>query len=74
MEIYTMKKLLAALIAAVFALSAAAPIAFAEDKPAVEKKDKKKKKKTKAHKEEAKKDAPAAAPAAPAAPAPEPKK
>jgi len=70
-----MKKLLAALIAAVFALSAAAPIAFAEDKPAVEKKDKKKKKKTKApkeaKKEEAKKDAPAAAPAAPA---PEPKK
>jgi hypothetical protein len=66
-----MNKLLAALIAAVFALSAVAPIAFAEDKPAAEvKKDKKKKKAKKEAKKEAKKDAPApAAPAAPTAPA-----
>lgn len=66
-----MKKLLAALIAAVFALSAVAPIAFAEDKPAAEvKKGKNKKKKAKKEaKKEMKKEeaAPAAAPAAPAA-------
>jgi nitrate reductase cytochrome c-type subunit len=74
MEIYKMKKLLAALIAAVFALSAAAPIAFAEDKPAAEVKKGKKKKTKKEAKKEMKKEmkkeeaapAPAATPAAPA--------